>query len=185
MNEHQQCQVLLPWYANGTLNEAETARCAAHVAGCGECRADLDLTLAQMRELNQDRQTICGDGGGALLRAVQRRRQPLCANRWPGALAAGIVLTVAVFFTALAPPGNSYRLFGNVEAEAGYFIQVAFHAGTSEEQIRSFVRSSDGVVSGNPTAAGVYRLRFNAPLSARALAEIRQRPFIAWAGAEL
>ena len=54
---HEQAQALLPWYANGTLDAAESALVDAHLAACAECRASLDVEhalAAQVASLPMD-----------------------------------------------------------------------------------------------------------------------------------
>ncbi|MDA8018411.1 MAG: zf-HC2 domain-containing protein [Thermoanaerobaculia bacterium] len=41
-----QIQELLPWFANGTLGDAEKATVEAHLAACESCRSALDETIA-------------------------------------------------------------------------------------------------------------------------------------------
>ena len=38
---HEELELLLPWYVNGTLEAAERAALDDHLAGCARCRAEL------------------------------------------------------------------------------------------------------------------------------------------------
>jgi len=40
-DEHDIVQLLLPWYGNGSLDDAETARVEAHLGRCPRCQADI------------------------------------------------------------------------------------------------------------------------------------------------
>ena len=43
---HSELQLLLPWYANGTLEESERRSLDEHLAGCADCRVELERCRA-------------------------------------------------------------------------------------------------------------------------------------------
>ena len=48
--EHAEISLLIPWYANGTLDAAQRRSVVRHLEGCAECRLDLDqMQLTQTR----------------------------------------------------------------------------------------------------------------------------------------
>ena len=51
VENHQTIVELIPWYVNGTLNEVETDRVSAHLAGCATCRAQIDAELELARQI--------------------------------------------------------------------------------------------------------------------------------------
>jgi len=48
MHNHDEIDLLLPWYVNETLDTAEHARVAEHVANCAECQESVSL-LAEVQ----------------------------------------------------------------------------------------------------------------------------------------
>ncbi len=189
--EHDRCQALLAWYGNGSLNESETELCDIHLKGCAQCRGDLQETIVQMQQLNAKPVPAFDADAGlqSLLRQASARQTKPAADTqryspWPAALAASLVLSVGMLATWVTPtPG--FQLLTEQTQQTGHFVQLAFHPGTSEEDIRQFIRGSGGTVEGNPTAAGIYRLRFQSTVSAEQFARLRDHPTIAWANTEL
>ena len=43
MHDHDEIDLLLPWYVNETLDQAEHERVANHVATCNECQENASL----------------------------------------------------------------------------------------------------------------------------------------------
>lgn len=56
-DHHDELNLLLPWYVNGTLAEDESAAVEAHVKACESCRSDLAL-LQDMNDAVQDAQPV-------------------------------------------------------------------------------------------------------------------------------
>lgn len=186
MTDHLCSQELLPWYANGTLNEEEMALCTAHIAQCDECREDLAAMIEQMRNLNRHTPSVLDEvtqSPDALLLTLQT--PPQRVRRWPAALAATLVVVSALIVSLKIPEPPGYRLLTSTTDEPGYHVQVAFQPGTPEVEIRRFILDSGGTVVGNPTAAGIYRLKFTEPLAPSALDEIKNAAAIVWASEEL
>jgi len=50
---HRKIEILLPWYANGTLSASELARVEAHLAECPECRREADSCCELARALGE------------------------------------------------------------------------------------------------------------------------------------
>ena len=179
MNSHRHCQELLPWFANGSLNAADMTFCESHLRGCEACREDLDTITGQMQVLNREAREPLRLSPDRLLASLGARRVP----RWPAALAAAFLLGVTALLTQGVSQRNAYQLLST--PAAGHFLQVAFVPSASEGDIRRFVLSSGGSLEGNPTAAGIYRLRYAAPIGPRKLEQLKQDPVVAWMNSEL
>ena len=54
---HDDVRGLLPWYLNGTLEEAEASLVRAHLEDCSECRADLAVHENMRVAVTQDEAT--------------------------------------------------------------------------------------------------------------------------------
>lgn len=186
MSDHDQCQELLPWYGNGTLNESEMALCKAHLDTCEVCRSDLHETVRQMRALNAAPiEHISVDfNKQALTPNAKPTHKEQTNPHWLPTLAAAVVLITAFVVTWISPTAQ-FQLLTDQPTESGFYVQLAFYPNTPEEDVRAFIRSSGGIVDGNPTAAGVYRLRYHSPLSAQALSHLQSHPIVAWANTEL
>lgn len=185
MSDHDSCQELLPWYANGTLNETEMTLCEKHLEACDVCRGDLQGTIQQMRALNaKPIPALDAESGLQTLLARDDGAHPAQPrwHRWPVSLAAATVIAAAIVVTQVAPQ-PAYRLLSERTA-SHIHVQLAFHADTTEEEIRSFILGSGGTVAGNPSAAGVYRLRFTREVPLATLEQLRGHAVVAWASVE-
>lgn len=196
MSPHESCQRLLPWYANGTLNERDMSACTKHIADCEHCRAELELTIGQMQALSSAPSTAPapGDPGLLIVKAKRRNRhrQNVPANTKSGMLrrfapiaAAALLVLGAFLIDRVEPSPGVYRAMTDRVAEDGFFLQVAFRETASEAEIRGFVLASGGVLDGNPTPAGIYRLRFDHPVQSELLEQFREAPMVTWANVEL
>ncbi len=187
---------LLPWYANGTLEEPERARVEAHLAECARCREELSfLTTLAASVRSADESGAPGEFGGEfglkrLLREVGQsppnRASARGAHRtwWRPALAAAAVLVIAVQGVVI---GRLYQQTTYLQplsgpaAAAGVVLQVRFDPGARESDIRAALQSVDGTLVGGPGALGVYRVRLrgladdDAAALARRVAELRAR----------
>ncbi len=63
MTNHTHFEDLLPFYAAGKLVGARLAEIEAHLAGCAECRQDLELWLAISHEVNASDQALTAPKG--------------------------------------------------------------------------------------------------------------------------
>ena len=120
MVNHQAVVELIPWYVNGSLNEAETDRVNEHVAGCASCAAEIEAELQLARGIGNPPR------GLERLEAAEQRsfetltrgireteRSPIRLAIAAGTLFAIVVTafvtgryTQEVSFDARAPPGR-------------------------------------------------------------------------------
>lgn len=183
---------LLPWYANGTLAEAERTQVAAHLAKCSRCRDELafltSLQAGVRAVAEEDAAGTPGEFGlKRLLRDVgaeQTRPSPASAARswWRPALAAAAVLIIVVQgVTILQMHQSASRLTPlSGPAPAGAVVQVRFDPDAREAQIRAALQAVGGDLVSGPGALGIYRVRLgdleaNAPAVAQRIAELRAR----------
>lgn len=88
----------LPWYANGTLGDAERERVDRHLAECTACSRELD-TLMRMRAALAGRGNTTGDAAafsGLLQRINHRERQ---ARYWKIAAVLVAMLSIVLALT--------------------------------------------------------------------------------------
>ncbi len=76
MSEHEHFAELLPFYVSGQLNEGERSSLEGHLAGCADCRADLELWRAVGSEIRASSSAVQAPAGlaGRVLEDVQARR---------------------------------------------------------------------------------------------------------------
>ncbi len=185
---HERTEQLLPWYAKGTLNEADTALVELHLAECAEC----------CEELMSER-ALAGAIGGLPLESAQgwdavakrlgqhpqraSRREPgawfsqrVSAGRaMGGAMAAASVAAVlAISLTQRAPADQTYTALGSPRGETAGNAVVMFAPDTSERQLRELLTGANARVVDGPTAAGGYVLQLAASNRDAALGTLRR-----------
>jgi hypothetical protein len=195
MNVHHDVSLLLPWYVNGTLNEADMARVQAHVASCEGCRKAVDRNVREARDLqgHDDEARVSAliarrdrEFGALRERLPGRRRSaPRGPPRWVPALAAllVVVLVIPASWLARSEP-TYYELRTNAAIEDSPVLQLVFREGTSHEDIDLLIRTS-GRQLGAPTASGIYRIALTAEDPDALLSRIRTHPAVRWAEIEL
>jgi anti-sigma factor RsiW len=179
-DEHQTVQSLLPWFANGTLADAELARVRSHLAQCTRCQADAAWQeevrsaappAAPAPGAQVDRQWL------ALLRQIADQDDPSARvrtslrewlrARWlPLTLAAQGALTVAVLAAVVmgaAPREENFQALGSQASVADANALVVFRPGATEAQIRRALRANDAQLVGGPTASDAYLLNVPEP----------------------
>lgn len=199
---HQAVEILLPWYVSGRLDRAELAQVEAHLAGCTQCRDELEWERKMFAA-----QAIpgCGnDEGGAerglaLLRArIQSADQAQQApppgrmapgtGRWwrpgpwmPWALGAQfavILLLTAVLVVQPQRSESSYRTLGSPSQSAPANLVVRFKPGAAERDIRRALHDAGARLVDGPTVTDAYLLSVPAEHQAAALASLRATPAV-------
>jgi hypothetical protein len=170
---HEQAVALLPWLANGTLDDVERPVVEAHVRGCVTCRAELKAQRA-LHDLVQRQSTVrlsaeegfarlqgvLSEKGDARNVGVARRLAPtalaaaLCAAA-VGAAWIGWSLTsrtgVAPDYTTLTAPSAS--------SVASVRIDVVFDPETTEPELRALLGELRATIVDGPTEIGRYTVR--------------------------
>jgi hypothetical protein len=194
-DQHQEVRLLLPWYANARLDEADRTWVEAHLSGCPGCQADLKaerLLGAGIGRLPAD----ADPAWNAMLDRLQAASQPRSAlikpwrpaagrkgrDAWRigaswlgGAVAATIVLLLWGLLTLeTTQPARYHALAAPPENRSGNVV-VIFRPDASEQQIRSALTAGDARLVDGPTAADGYVLHVPPGERARALAKLRAR----------
>ena len=169
---HEQTQLLLPWYVNGTLAEGETEQVEKHLSECAECREDIALERALAGQIK----ILPGsaDNGWEKIRAriedapaasgkiaPFRRKIPLW---WAlAAQAASFAILVPLIATPLTRPAPPlYRTLGSAPAAAVGNVVVMFKPEASEAALRQILTQNQARIVDGPTAAGAYVLHVDA-----------------------
>ena len=102
--EHEDITILLPWYVNGTLDEADRQRVDAHLATCEVCRDELSL-CNDMRDATVTDGTIpippLASAAGVLARADRRGGYLIPRKRRALGIAAALVAVSLTFVFAV------------------------------------------------------------------------------------
>lgn len=200
--DHEEAEMLLPWYATGQLDAAEKTRVEAHLSTCPDCAAELraerrlgrEITglsidvnpdwLGLRRQIERDSSTQPDQANPLLLRIGARMRR--MTRVWRGrhswvvwAVAAQFTLIVmgGVVFAPRAQPAR-YHALGTAASSPLEDAIVMFRPDTSEARLRLLLTESHARVVDGPTAAGAYVLYV--PLSERKtqLAALKRHPEI-------
>ena len=184
---HDPAEELLPWYATGQLDAADSALVEKHLASCARCQRQ----LAAERVLIQEFQSLTPEieTGWAQLRGrivAQPRNRPglgaTLAEFWEllkrpavAALATAQVAFVAIGATILQWSSQpTYVALGSAPVAASANVIVMFRPEAREADLRGALATSGAALVGGPTEADAYLL--HVPTNARpaALEKLRK-----------
>ena len=185
---HKVADVLLPWYANGTLDGDELAFVAQHVASCSRCQREVEW-LREFRAACVAAEAADPDAAGALrslvtklddrplngrLRAIPERLR--AAANWPRWVIVAQLALIAVLGGALFVQFDPalYRTLGagNALPKTGAFV-VVFDPATTESDLSRILRGAGARVVDGPTEANAYVLDVPGGDRERALRTLR------------
>ncbi|HEY9109869.1 MAG TPA: zf-HC2 domain-containing protein [Roseateles sp.] len=180
-DEHATVQALLPWYARGQLDAAETASVEGHLLACQHCRNELAAERPMQTLLNVAGSEPVGADVEAGLARLHARMQPAprrTPSRWmPWALGlqgCAVALLLGLWlhdrqdtadYVGLAAPGTA-----PVVADA----LVMFKPGTGEQALRELLQAEGASIVAGPTETGAWLLR----VEPRGLVALRAAPIV-------
>jgi hypothetical protein len=183
---HAEAEELLPWYANGQLDEADRSRVEKHLSSCAFCRQQLALE----RQLIDEFQAMTPEiesGWARLRRRVQapipkrqRRPGPL-AEFWgfitrpavAGLAAAQLAFVIASGAVLLSLSRPAYHTLGSAPVPVSANIIVMFRADATIEDVRSVLNSAGASIVDGPTTTDAYLLHVAPQQRQRALAKLQ------------
>jgi anti-sigma factor RsiW len=177
---------LLPWYVNGTLEEAERSLVARHLESCTACHRELEelvdvksrLQSMYARQFGPSADLarsvmarITKEGTGrhtrehhktSWLDGVDHWCRTLFMPRWVPTLAAVLLVAqMALLVWVTVPSGEreavSTRSVGPQVARRT-MVAVVFQASATEAQIRSLLRGIQGRLVDGPTEEGLFMI---------------------------
>lgn len=182
---HEATQQLLPWYATGQLDAIDRDIVDAHLAGCAECAADLQVerrlsgaVAALPVDVDIDWSAFQQRLAAASAPSVSQRASDALGRMFGGmrwiALPVAAMLCVGIVL-ALPERPASYHALGSPPAAAPGNVIVVFRPDTSEAKLRQTLLASGARLVGGPTAADAYVLHVPAEQRTAALAILRSR----------
>lgn len=182
-DEHAAVQALLPWYARGQLDDAETAQVQQHLLQCAACRQELAAEQPMQTLLSvAGTPAPVGDVEASLARMhalMTPAAAPRATPRWmPWALglqgaAVAVLLGVLVITRPAEPVYQGLSAAGTAPVAADALVM--FKPGTSEQAVRELLQAEQAGVVAGPTETGAWLLR----VDARGLAALRTAPIVA------
>jgi len=166
MNDHSEMQELLPWFVNGSLNEAEQSRVDAHLGECPECKLAVEqlVTVSAEFNLSTDIPDDLVDAGrrglDRFMEGLPPRRDSVRTRRVRSAVAVCGVAVIAIAIAFAIPGGDTFRTLSKVlpASETRPVVQVVFSPEATEKTIRELLLQDGNEVLSGPTRQGVYRV---------------------------
>jgi len=175
-DEHVAVQALLPWYARGQLDAAETASVESHLLACQHCRNELAAERPMQTLLNVAGGEPAGGDVEAGLARLHARMQPAqrrAPSRWmPWALGlqgCAVALLLGLWLQARHEEPDYVGLSAPGTAPVVADALVMFKPGTSEQALRELLQAEGASIVAGPTETGAWLLR----VDARGLAALR------------
>jgi anti-sigma factor RsiW len=187
LEEREEIEMLLPWYATGRLEPDELARVERYLAAHPEVARQLDLVRAERDEAVAVNEAMGAPSAGAAARlmaglatarpawAAQRAVQGWAehvrglfvaptagAVRWAAIAVAVLVAVQAVTIASLLNErAGTYQTAsgGQAAAEAGIAVLVVFADGARAAAIADLLAELDASIVDGPRAGGVYKVR--------------------------
>ncbi|HEY4079265.1 MAG TPA: zf-HC2 domain-containing protein [Burkholderiaceae bacterium] len=177
---HSAVQGLLPWFARGQLDEADTREVQEHLLQCAACRAELELEdpVRAMLSLSVDTPDNASlEAGLAKMRDRLQERttsKPSRSPRWLNwavglqGCAIAVLLTLVVQMRVEGPA--LYKGLASPNQPVHATALIMFRADASEQNIRAALQAHGASLVGGPTESGAYQVQLaKDPKALRAL----------------
>jgi anti-sigma factor RsiW len=169
-DEHGAVQALLPWFARGQLDHADTQRVQQHLLHCAACRGELaaerpmQALLGVAAGLPEQGEQGDVEAGLSKLHARMRATPPQArAPRWmPWALglqgtAVAVLMGLWLQARQAEPAYEGLSAAGSTAVAADALVM--FRPGTTEQAVRELLQAQGASVVAGPTGTGAWLLR--------------------------
>lgn len=172
---HNDIDQILPWYVNGTLDQAEHVRVEQHLAGCSECQGNVELLSKMQAATNADSLSpiVPKPRIDDLLDRIDRNEVIRPSSRRYSMLA--IAATIVVVFIGVVTVTS--RLIPNIKqplmyetatsvgdsALINYVFLVEYEADVSTTEREMVTREIGGIEIGPGAEPGTYRVSVEVP----------------------
>lgn len=178
---HRDVERLLPWYANGTLDDEDAQRVAAHLGDCAACRAEVGALQAVIHAGEpKPSAEDARDADRAWMHMRQRlhavHRAPIARfdwrrvrAGWNGAApwmrvalaaqcAAVAVLAAFAFRAEVAPEPQTFHTLSATASQASSqdTLLVVFDPRLTDAQLRELLGANHARIVDGPNAAGAF-----------------------------
>jgi len=202
---HREVWDLLPWLANGTLDEAQVRRCEIHMQKCSDCAREFEAQQALQQEL-QAAPAVSHTPHASFRKlmaqieadevpapTVEAIAAPPRRVRW---LAAAVIvqtvglISLASFMTwklheIREQPRYTTLSSAPATLVRGPVARVVFDNSVSVAEVAGLLHTYDAQIIAGPTEAGVYTLLFAQQQDERSLSEsvahMRDNPHVRFA----
>jgi hypothetical protein len=196
----------IPWMVNGTLPQVEREALESHLAGCAECRAELEFQrrlaasieagsvceIDTQESWKQLRARIDAVGRSERARHGQRRSRGALSGQWiPWLVAAMVVQAIGLgalgtVIWSKPAASSTYRTLSAPEPPSGSAtIRVVFAPDMSVGNMQALLMAAGLQMQSGPTSAGVWSLEpardSNRSATQVALRELRDSPEVRFA----
>ena len=171
--EHEEVDLLLPWFVNETLVNSERERVAAHIDRCAECQESLGV-LQSMQAVAESDAAIpivpAADASKLMEKIGGKVRSQWNSSFWGLAIAASIALVLLGgmrFFSASnIETTNQFELATSDDTAAmDYVLAVEFLPGLSEDQRLQVFSGVAEAEMGAEIRPNTYRVMVRLPQS--------------------
>lgn len=185
---------LLPWYINGTLDEADRAWMERHLAEHAEARDELEWFRSLQAQMRKDVPAVAPSIGLARTMHLIRGDRPTLAERVtgffaslgmrPGLALAGVALmavqagVIHQLMQAERDDTVEIRTIGTPRAGAAPLLKLNFAPGTKEVDIRLLLVSVQGNLASGPGPQGDYFVRVPAGTEVASVDELKSNRFV-------
>lgn len=185
--QHEEAEMLLPWYVTGELETADRKRVEEHLSSCSRCQHQLGLDRILVEEFRASDPDL--ELGWARLRRQIERSEPRAHQRlaalfqdaWrtlsrpavAGLVAAQLVFIFVAGAVLLRPSPPAYRALGSSASPASANVIVMFRVDSTERDMRHALQAAGASLVGGPTAADAYLIHVQANERSAAVARLR------------
>ncbi len=193
MIRHEQARELLPWFANGTLDEPERSSVADHLSTCGACRSEVE-SLHQVGRAVREQPADEGSEAGSLDEILARivhdgdappRKTPVLRWLLVAEAAAIVILVILLLVPDSSRVAGDPQPFRTLSAESetvtsgAGLLRLVFAETTTERQLREIVQSVEARIVDGPSPVGAYTIRITKTRDvAPALERLRADPSV-------